>query len=56
MTRYCKGSRSSRKPRPRSRAAYGDPVFCEMMADSLMFELFSRYLLMKLVYCSGFWK
>ena len=31
-------------------AKYGDHVFCEMMADSIMFELFNRYLLLKLFY------
>ncbi|NUQ63172.1 MAG: DUF4838 domain-containing protein [Pirellulales bacterium] len=31
-------------------AEYGDHVFCEMMADSIEFELFNRYLLMKLFY------
>jgi len=31
-------------------AKYGNHVFCEMMADSIMFELFNRYLLMKLFY------
>jgi tetratricopeptide (TPR) repeat protein len=31
-------------------ARYGNHVFCEMMADSIMFELFNRYLLMKLFY------
>jgi len=31
-------------------AGYGDHVFCEMMADSIQFELFNRYLLMKLFY------
>ena len=31
-------------------ARYGDHVFCEMMADSIQFELFNRYLLMKLFY------
>lgn len=31
-------------------AQYGDHVFCEMSADSIMFELFNRYLLMKLFY------
>lgn len=31
-------------------AKYGDHVFCEMSADSIMFELFNRYLLMKLFY------
>lgn len=31
-------------------AKYGEHVFCEMSADSIMFELFNRYLLMKLFY------
>jgi len=31
-------------------AKYGNHVFCEMMADSIMFELFNRYLLLKLFY------
>lgn len=31
-------------------AKYGNHVFCEMMADSIMFELFNRYLLMRLFY------
>lgn len=31
-------------------AQYGNHAFCEMMADSIMFELFNRYLLMKLFY------
>jgi hypothetical protein len=31
-------------------AKYGNHVFCEMMADSILFELFNRYLLMKLFY------
>lgn len=29
---------------------YGNHAFCEMMADSIMFELFNRYLLLKLFY------
>lgn len=31
-------------------ARHGNHVFCEMMADSIMFELFNRYLLLKLFY------
>ena len=31
-------------------AKYGNHAFCEMMADSIMFELFNRYLLLKLFY------
>ena len=31
-------------------AQHGNHVFCEMSADSIMFELFNRYLLMKLFY------
>ena len=31
-------------------ARHGNHVFCEQMADSVMFELFNRYLLMKLFY------
>jgi hypothetical protein len=31
-------------------ARYGNHVFCEMMADSILFELFNRYLLLKLFY------
>jgi tetratricopeptide (TPR) repeat protein len=31
-------------------ARHGNHVFCEMMADSIMFELFNRYLLMRLFY------
>ncbi len=31
-------------------AKYGNHVFCEMMADSIMFETFNRYLLLKLFY------
>ena len=31
-------------------AKHGNHVFCEMMADSIMFELFNRYLLMRLFY------
>ncbi|MFA7160102.1 MAG: DUF4838 domain-containing protein [Kiritimatiellia bacterium] len=31
-------------------AKHGNHVFCEQMADSIMFELFNRYLLMKMFY------
>lgn len=31
-------------------AKYGNHVFCEMLTDSIEFELFNRYLLMKLFY------
>jgi tetratricopeptide (TPR) repeat protein len=31
-------------------ARHGNHAFCEMMADSIMFELFNRYLLMRLFY------
>jgi tetratricopeptide (TPR) repeat protein len=31
-------------------AQHGNHVFCEMMADSIMFELFNRYLLVRLFY------
>jgi hypothetical protein len=31
-------------------ARYGNHAFCEMMADSILFELFNRYLLLKLFY------
>lgn len=34
----------------RTLAQYGNHAFCEMMADSIMFELFNRYLLLKLFY------
>ena len=31
-------------------ARYGNHAFCEQMADSIMFELFNRYLLLKMFY------
>jgi len=34
----------------RTMAKYGNHAFCEMLATSIMFELFNRYLLLKLFY------
>ncbi len=34
----------------RTMARHGNHAFCEMMADSILFELFNRYLLLKLFY------